>query len=166
MYKYLNYIMIDMVHRKNLPIIKKTTLKNGPKISSDVRNKKILLSKETNNENIPQTAKLNKVQDENKTPSETTDNKPNCTIDVVIDKKPIDLKEFTVRQKQIEEQNNRRKELLSKALAAKTKQTQEEAKKLQEIQMEFKKLDADLSNDVKILRKQIELASVDYMEAQ
>lgn len=80
--------------------------------------------------------------------------------------KQLDLREFEIRQKLIEEQNKRRKELLSKALAARTKRTQDEAKKLEEIQCEFKKLDADLSNDVKILRHQIDLASMEYMEVQ
>lgn len=47
-----------------------------------------------------------------------------------------------------------------------TKQTEEEARRLKEIQNEFKKLDALLSNDVSILRHQIEIASVDFMEAQ
>lgn len=81
-------------------------------------------------------------------------------------KKMLDLNEFQAKQKFMEEQNRKRKELLVKALADRTKQTQEEAQRLSRIQTEFKKLDAILSNDVKILRKQIEVASVDYMEAQ
>jgi RAB6-interacting golgin len=82
------------------------------------------------------------------------------------DRKFKDLDEFEARQKLIEEQNRKRKELLAKALADRTKRTQEEAQKLGEIQEEFRKLDAMLSSDVKILRKQIELASIDYMECQ
>lgn len=66
----------------------------------------------------------------------------------------------------MEEQNRKRKELLAKALEDRTKRTQEEASRLHEIKTEFKRLDALLSNDVKILRKQIEVASFDYMEAQ
>lgn len=81
-------------------------------------------------------------------------------------KKTRDLQELQTRQKLMEEQNRKRKELLAKALADRTKRTQEEAQRLNEIQVELKKLDATLSNDVKILRKQIDLASVDYMEAQ
>ncbi|KAJ3661206.1 hypothetical protein Zmor_005614 [Zophobas morio] len=82
------------------------------------------------------------------------------------EKKFRDLDEFEARQKLIEEQNRKRKELLAKALADRTKRTQEEAQKLNEIQQEFQKLDAMLSCDVKILRKQIELASIEYMECQ
>lgn len=81
-------------------------------------------------------------------------------------KKVKDLHELQTRQKLMEEQNRKRKELLAKALADRTKRTQEEAQRLNEIQIELKKLDATLSNDVKILRKQIDIASVDYMEAQ
>lgn len=81
-------------------------------------------------------------------------------------KKVKDLNELQARQKLMEEQNKKRKELLAKALADRTRRTQEEAQRLNEIQAEFKKLDAVLSNDVKILRKQIDIASVDYMEAQ
>lgn len=82
------------------------------------------------------------------------------------EKKFKDLDEFEARQKLIEEQNRKRKELLSKALADRTKRTQEEAQRLNEIQGEFKKLDDVLCADVKILRKQIELASIEYMESQ
>lgn len=76
------------------------------------------------------------------------------------------LIEFDVRQRLIQEQNRRRKELLAKALADKTKQTQEEFQRLTEVEKEFTKLDAILSNDVNILRKQIDSASFEYMEAQ
>lgn len=81
-------------------------------------------------------------------------------------KKFKDLDEFEARQKLIEEQNRKRKELLAKALADRTRQTQEEAQRLNEIHEEFKTLDAMLSCDVKILRKQIEIASIEYMECQ
>lgn len=77
-----------------------------------------------------------------------------------------DLEECLTRQKLIEEQNRKRKELLLKALADKTKQTQEEAARLHEINLQCMKLDSLLSNDVNILRKQIELASIDFMEAE
>ncbi|KAF2899369.1 hypothetical protein ILUMI_06812 [Ignelater luminosus] len=97
-----------------------------------------------------------KVPESNKDKNEVT----------FLSERKIDLDEFQARQKLIEEQNRKKKELLMKALAAKTKQTQEEAQRLNEVREEFKKLDALLSTDVKILRKQIELASLDYMEAQ
>jgi RAB6-interacting golgin len=46
------------------------------------------------------------------------------------------------------------------------KQTTAEARKLHQIQDELQKLDMLLSNDVSILRNQIEVASQEFMEAQ
>ncbi|XP_049785615.1 RAB6-interacting golgin [Schistocerca cancellata] len=76
------------------------------------------------------------------------------------------LDEFEMRHKMMEEQNRRRKELLAKALADRKKQTHEEARRLQQIQDELQKLDMLLSNDVAILRNQIEEVSLEFMEAQ
>jgi len=45
-------------------------------------------------------------------------------------------------------------------------QTVAEARRLQQIQDELQKLDMLLSNDVSILRNQIEIASHEFMEAQ
>lgn len=47
-----------------------------------------------------------------------------------------------------------------------TKRTHEEARRLGQIEEELKKLDVKLSNDVSILRNQIEVASLDFMESQ
>lgn len=44
--------------------------------------------------------------------------------------------------------------------------TQAEAQKLQQIQEELSKLDANLSNDVGILRGHIEIASVELADAE
>lgn len=99
-------------------------------------------------------------------PDEISHENETVNNDITSTKKVKDLHELQTRQKLMEEQNRKRKELLAKALADRTKRTQEEAQRLNEIQIELKKLDATLSNDVKILRKQIDIASVDYMEAQ
>ncbi|KAG8232136.1 hypothetical protein J437_LFUL012145 [Ladona fulva] len=76
------------------------------------------------------------------------------------------LSDFHFRQKLMEEQNRKRKELLSKALADRKKKTRAEAQRLQTIQEELQKLDNLLSNDVSILRNQIEAACLDFAEAQ
>lgn len=89
----------------------------------------------------------------------------NCD-ETEVAKKISNIEELQNRQKLMEEQNRQRKELLAKVLADKTKQTAEEAQRLNDIQGEFKKLDDELSNDVNILRRQIDGASVEYMEAQ
>ncbi|KAK7866282.1 hypothetical protein R5R35_007114 [Gryllus longicercus] len=80
------------------------------------------------------------------------------------EKTPLD--EFQSRHKMMEEQNRRRKELLAKALADRKKKTHAEARRLQQIQEELQKLDVLLSNDVGILRNQIEAASLEFMDAQ
>nr|CAD7405587.1 unnamed protein product [Timema cristinae] len=81
-------------------------------------------------------------------------------------KSSFTLYDFQIRQKMMEEQNRQRKDALSKALADRKKQTHEEARRLQHIQDELHKLDALLSNDVSILRNQIEEASIEFTEAQ
>lgn len=155
-----------MVYKKPIPNNKKVTFKPTPKIiSNDSRNKKVLATKLTNKE-LPEEAKLNPTLKEKPVNNSVDDKQEIITNNTTIEKKVIDLKEFEIRQKQIEEQNKRRKELLSKALAARAKRTQEEAKKLENIQSELKQLDVDLSNDVKILRQQIDVASMEYMEVQ
>jgi RAB6-interacting golgin len=114
------------------------------------------VEKNAENSHLGQEHKVEKIKEEQSEKPESEKS----------DRKFKDLDEFEARQKLIEEQNRKRKELLAKALADRTKRTQEEAQKLGEIQEEFRKLDAMLSSDVKILRKQIELASIDYMECQ
>ncbi|KRT82993.1 hypothetical protein AMK59_4216, partial [Oryctes borbonicus] len=105
--------------------------------------------------------KSNEIANEGNQCNDTNKDDANST-----DKKPVYVEELQMRQKLMEEQNRRRKELLIKALADKRKRTQEEVQRLNEIQNEFKKLDAVLSNDVKLLRRRIESASVIYMEAE
>ncbi|RZF33713.1 hypothetical protein LSTR_LSTR007741 [Laodelphax striatellus] len=75
------------------------------------------------------------------------------------------LEEFESRQRMMEEQNKQRKEILKKAIADRARRTHEETKRLNEIEGELKKLDLLLSNDVAILRNQIESASLEFSEA-
>jgi len=82
------------------------------------------------------------------------------------DGKTSKLEKFEQRQKLIEEQNRKRKELLATALKNRTKQTSQEAQKLQFIQEELQKIDAMLTLDVKFLRNSIEEASLAFSEAQ
>ncbi|KAI1882919.1 hypothetical protein AGOR_G00239850 [Albula goreensis] len=66
----------------------------------------------------------------------------------------------------MEEKNKRKKALLSKTLAEKSKRTQAEAVKLKRIQAELHALDNMVSNDIGILRGRIEQASWDYSTAR
>ncbi|CAG0883022.1 unnamed protein product [Darwinula stevensoni] len=76
------------------------------------------------------------------------------------------LEVFHSRQKAIEEENKRRKELLARAIAERRKRTVSEATKLKEIQDELQRIDLSLSSDVSILRNKIEEASLEFAEAQ
>uniref|UniRef100_A0A1B6LGX1 RAB6-interacting golgin n=1 Tax=Graphocephala atropunctata TaxID=36148 RepID=A0A1B6LGX1_9HEMI len=91
---------------------------------------------------------------------------PNSTATLFTAENEVSLEDFEKRQKMIKEQNRQRKELLKKALEDRTKKTHEEARRLSQIEEELKKLDLQLSNDVSVLRNQIEVASLEFMEAQ
>lgn len=142
--------------------------KHNPKVIHNKDLKKILNEKIENNagEPLPENAMLNKKAEPELEVTNNPIQAPTVTEQEITFERKINLEEFQARQKAIEEQNRKRREILEKALAVKTKQTQAEAQKLNGIREEFKKLDALLSGDVKILRKQIEIASLDFMEAE
>jgi len=76
------------------------------------------------------------------------------------------LEMFQEKQKFIEEQNRKRKEMLSKAILDRQKQTDQESRKLQIVQAELAKIDTLLNTDVQFLRESIEQASLEFMKAQ
>ncbi|XP_047503374.1 RAB6-interacting golgin [Pieris napi] len=78
----------------------------------------------------------------------------------------VKLQELQLRQKLMEEQNKKRKEMLSKALADRTKQTEEEVQKLEKIKKELQVLDGQFSQDVAVLRKKIDQACITYSESE
>ena len=162
--------------------VKKTPLKPQSKILQN-RNVQLLFTKETHTdtEQIPVEAKLNtpeiSIDMQSNIPkpehdveqTDKSDSQQSASMNSMesgSQRKQVDLEEFQMKHKFMEEQNRLRKELLSKILADRTKQTQEETQRLNEIQQEFRRLDAVLSTDVKILRYQIEVASLEYTEAQ
>ncbi|KAF7241411.1 RAB6-interacting golgin [Varanus komodoensis] len=65
-------------------------------------------------------------------------------------------------QKLMEEKNKRKKALLAKAIAERSKRTQAETVKLSRIQKQLQALDEMVSADIGILRNKIEQASWDY----
>ncbi|XP_071384830.1 RAB6-interacting golgin isoform X3 [Centroberyx affinis] len=89
-----------------------------------------------------------------------------------LEKQEVEFREKTrlellqQEQKMIEERNKRKKALLTKTIAEKSKQTQAEAVKLKRIQKELQALDDMVSNDIGILRGRIEQASWDYSAAR
>ncbi|XP_056133264.1 RAB6-interacting golgin [Lampris incognitus] len=76
------------------------------------------------------------------------------------------LEQLQLEQKVMEEKNRRKKALLAKTIAEKSKQTHAEAVKLNRIQKELQTLDDMVSNDIGILRGKIEQASWDYSLAR
>ncbi|XP_043074562.1 RAB6-interacting golgin [Puntigrus tetrazona] len=85
-----------------------------------------------------------------------------------LDKQEVELREknrlqqLQWEQRIMEEKNKKRKALLAKTIAEKSKQTQAEAVKLKKIQRELQLLDDSVSSDIGILRKLIEESSMDY----
>lgn len=76
------------------------------------------------------------------------------------------LEEFTFKQKMIEEQNRKRREMLNAAINSRKQQTDKEARKLDTLQKEMAKIDVMLTTDVRYLRNAIEEASFVFMDAQ
>lgn len=66
----------------------------------------------------------------------------------------------------MEEKNKRKKALLAKAIAERSKRTQAETIKLKRIQKELQALDDMVSADIGILRNRIDQASLDYSNAR
>lgn len=66
----------------------------------------------------------------------------------------------------MEEKNKRKKALLAKAIAERSKRTQAETMKLKRIQKELQALDDMVSADIGILRNRIDQASLDYSHAR
>ncbi|CAG4939374.1 unnamed protein product [Parnassius apollo] len=78
----------------------------------------------------------------------------------------VKLEELQLKQKLMEEQNKKRKEMLAKALADRTRQTEEEVMRLEKIKKELQILEGQFSQDVAVLRKKIDQACLTYSEAE
>ncbi|XP_002809849.2 RAB6-interacting golgin isoform X1 [Pongo abelii] len=94
--------------------------------------------------------------------------KPDCKLE----KKKVELQEksrwevLQQEQRLMEEKNKRKKALLAKAIAERSKRTQAETMKLKRIQKELQALDDMVSADIGILRNRIDQASLDYSYAR
>ncbi|NXI45104.1 GORAB protein, partial [Galbula dea] len=94
--------------------------------------------------------------------------KPNSKVE----KKKVELQEksrweiLQQEQRLIEEKNKRKKALLARAIAERSKRTQAETVKLKRIQKELQALDDMVSADIGILRNRIDQASMDYSYAR
>ncbi|KAM6218230.1 RAB6-interacting golgin [Rhynchocyon petersi] len=92
--------------------------------------------------------------------------------DCQLGKKKVELQEksrwevLQQEQRLMEEKNKRKKALLAKAIAERSKRTQAETMKLKRIQKELQALDDMVSADIGILRNRIDQASLDYSYAR
>ncbi|NXK45691.1 GORAB protein, partial [Chauna torquata] len=107
-------------------------------------------------------------------PCNGTDNAQNlpAKANTKVEKKKVELQEksrweiLQQEQRLIEEKNKRKKALLAKAIAERSKRTQAETVKLKRIQKELQALDDMVSADIGILRNRIDQASLDYSYAR
>ncbi|XP_078263692.1 RAB6-interacting golgin isoform X2 [Rhinoraja longicauda] len=76
------------------------------------------------------------------------------------------LEQLQLEQRLMEEKNKRKKALLSKAIAERSKRTMAETVKLKHIQKDLQCLDDLLSNGVNVLRNRIEHSSWEYLLAK
>ncbi|XP_038000613.1 RAB6-interacting golgin isoform X2 [Motacilla alba alba] len=89
-----------------------------------------------------------------------------------VERKKVELQEksrweiLQQEQRLIEEKNKRKKALLARAIAERSKRTQAETVKLKRIQKELQALDDMVSADIGILRNRIDQASLDYSYAR
>ncbi|KAM4022906.1 RAB6-interacting golgin isoform 2-T2 [Anomaloglossus baeobatrachus] len=76
------------------------------------------------------------------------------------------LEQLQLEQHVMEEKNKRKKALLAKAIAERSKRTQAEAVKLHKIQKQLQALDELVTTDIGILRNRIEQACIEFSQAK
>ncbi|XP_073414117.1 RAB6-interacting golgin [Dendrobates tinctorius] len=137
------------------------------------------IKKNTTTENLPDSAQDNKPLEEiSKQPvvnnKEVTSESPSMRTkeNEELSKKEVELREKTrleqlqLDQLLMEEKNKRKKALLAKAIAERSKKTQAEAVKLNKIQKQLQALDEMVSTDIGILRNRIDQACIEFSHAK
>ncbi|GAB6024397.1 hypothetical protein CHUAL_009563 [Chamberlinius hualienensis] len=154
--------------------VSETTKQNGGttiklRLKQDGHSVEVIEGKETSEKSLENENELDKVRvnvyKELEKVCETVDISNCVEIDSHVNHK-MSLEEFEWRQKMIEEQNAKRRALLTKALADRKKKTIAETEKLSYIQQELEKLNSLVTNDIAILRKHIDIASMEFSEVQ
>lgn len=107
-----------------------------------------------------------KTENTNQSPQEIpNDDNGNISSESSKNENVSKLDAFQEKQKLIEEQNRKKKEMLLQTINDRKKKTDSEAKKLDLVNQELQKIDLMLTSDVKYLRNSIEQASIDYTDA-
>ncbi|KAG6461865.1 hypothetical protein O3G_MSEX012905 [Manduca sexta] len=141
--------------------------------NGDLHNNNVIDAEEYVNNEVKETVSDSEENKENKSVHEVnTTVKPdivrgveNYTEDEIASHR-AKMEDLQLKQKIMEEQNKKRKEMLAKALADRTKQTAEEVQRLEKIKKELQVLDGQFSQDVAVLRKKIDQACLTYSEAE
>ncbi|KAL8586169.1 hypothetical protein ACOMHN_057731 [Nucella lapillus] len=76
------------------------------------------------------------------------------------------VEQFRLQQQKMEAENKQRRCILANAIQQRSKMAKEEAEKLTKVQKELKHLDSLVNADVSIIRDKIEVASMDFLQAQ
>ncbi|KAG8453121.1 hypothetical protein GDO86_004804 [Hymenochirus boettgeri] len=133
----------------------------SPKVTPNITEEKLVPVNNTNNANItPPVGPAIKV------------NEPEPEPDGRLNRKEMELKEksridqLQLEQRLMEEKNKRKKALLSKAIAERSKKTQAETVKLKRIQTQLQALDDLVSTDIGILRNRIDQACLEFSQAK
>lgn len=125
--------------------------------------KQVVVDKDENhNKNSDEISKVPTPPIEVETQVDEPVTKSKTKLEPEVDDKNSRLQDFELQRKLMEEQNKMKRNLLQDAISKHTEKTQAEAKKLNEIRDALADLDSELSNDVSILRKQIESATLQF----
>lgn len=125
--------------------------------------KQVVVDKDENhNKNSDEISKVPTPPIEVETQVDEPVTKAKTKLEPEVDDKNSRLQDFELQRKLMEEQNKMKRNLLQDAISKHTEKTQAEAKKLNEIRDALADLDSELSNDVSILRKQIESATLQF----
>lgn len=125
--------------------------------------KQVVVDKDENhNKNSDEISKVPPPPIEVETQVDEPVTKSKTKLEPEVDDKNSRLQDFELQRKLMEEQNKMKRNLLQDAISKHTEKTQAEAKKLNEIRDALADLDSELSNDVSILRKQIESATLQF----
>jgi RAB6-interacting golgin len=111
-----------------------------------------VIEKNDHDKNVPIVPEVEEIPQNNKISQEFD----------LLSTRTIEKKDFELHRKLMEEQNKMKRDLLQQAISKHAEKTQAENKKLTEIKCALDVLDSELSQDVAILRKQIENATIHF----
>lgn len=135
------------------------------KIPCHTKTKKVDVVKDEN-ENCPKIEEMEEISLQRNGHVETLptpiDIENQITMKFNNDEKSSRFQDMELNRKLLEEQNKMKRDLLKDAISKHKEKTQAEAKKLEEIKVELEAIDSEVYHDISILRKQIEVAALNF----